>query len=136
MNLETISVWDILVPVITIYNANSRYLWIIIVLWLYTWCSQLKYCGFSRTVQYNSVGIQPWDDNWRIISNYILVNDPVGIFHVTLTFGKLEVENVRMVAPSLIRRNFKNSKLFDLDLRQQIMVFQITNCMERPPLRK
>ena len=47
----------------------------------------------------------------------------MGIFHVTLTFGKLEVEIVKMVAPSLIRRNFKNSKLFDLDLRQQIMVF-------------
>lgn len=60
----------------------------------------------------------------------------MGIFHVTLTFVTLEVENVKMVAPSLIRRNFKNSKLFDLDLRQQIMVFQIINCMERPPLRK
>ena len=59
----------------------------------------------------------------------------MGIFHVTLTFVKLEVENVKMVAPSLIRRNFKNSKLFDLDLRQQILVFQIINCMERPPLR-
>ena len=47
----------------------------------------------------------------------------MGIFHVTLTFVTLEVENVKMVAPSLIRRNFKNSKLFDLDLRQQIMVF-------------